>query len=375
MSEIEKRTRRRHDGSEYTTWRVRWTDDAGNRRSQTVYSKEGAKLLAAQLTVLQHRDELADVDRGRQTVADFAARWWEEYAAVNLQRNTLRSYAALCNAHILPRLGHLQLRRMTAGAISQFRVDLERAGVGPQSIRKTMLILQGMLARAVEWDELRANPAREVRKPRAARTPVVALSPAQVEDLRDRLPTLCDRTLVSLMAYGGLRPEEAFALDVASDIRAHTLHVRQRNIDGQLVAGLKNGWADRSVDLLSALRQDLAEFQISGGPRRGVLIVRADGEPWRLHDFQNWRRRVFTAAAFRAGLPGITPYTLRHSFASLLLRDPALSPAEVAAQMGHSVGMLLSTYAHVIAELKGLPPVTAGEAIRQARQNRSRSTG
>jgi integrase len=50
--------------------------------------------------------------------------------------------------------------------------------------------------------------------------------------------------------------------------------------------------------------------------------------------YQNWRRRRFNEPAKAAGLSGVTPYTLRHSFASLLLAEQ-LNIAEVAAQLGH----------------------------------------
>jgi hypothetical protein len=40
---------------------------------------------------------------------------------------------------------------------------------------------------------------------------------------------------------------------------------------------------------------------------------------------------------------------------------------EVAAQLGHSTDTLLRTYAHVIADLRGEPTVSAELAIRAAR--------
>lgn len=50
---------------------------------------------------------------------------------------------------------------------------------------------------------------------------------------------------------------------------------------------------------------------------------------------------------------GLRPYDLRHTFVSQLLRDPAYSRVEVAAQAGHSLQIQDRTYAHVIAELRG----------------------
>jgi len=84
------------------------------------------------------------------------------------------------------------------------------------SIHKAMTLLQGVLQRACEWDRLASNPARAVRKPTAARARAVEpLTPDAVEAIRVWLlerELLRDATLVSALAYAGLRPGEALAL-------------------------------------------------------------------------------------------------------------------------------------------------------------------
>ena len=65
----------------------------------------------------------------------------------------------------------------------------------------------------------------------------------------------------------------------------------------------------------------------------------------------------------------MTPYSLRHAFASLRIRE-GLSIPEVAEQMGHSPQMTLTTYSHVIRELRGSPRVEMEEEIRSARESR-----
>lgn len=81
------------------------------------------------------------------------------------------------------------------------------------------------------------------------------------------------------------------------------------------------------------------------------------------------RAAVRTGGA-RAGLPGVTPYTLRASFASLQLHAgrPVL---EVAQMLGHCPQVLLEHYAGLIAELVGTDPVPAEEAVRAVRASSS----
>lgn len=60
------------------------------------------------------------------------------------------------------------------------------------------------------------------------------------------------------------------------------------------------------------------------------------------------------------------PYDLRHSLASLLLAE-GRTVHYVAAQLGHSPALTLSTYGHLIAEYADAGPINAEEEIATAR--------
>ena len=92
------------------------------------------------------------------------------------------------------------------------------------------------------------------------------------------------------------------------------------------------------------------------------------GTPWKDHDWRNWRHRHFDPAAKKAGQEGVRPYDLRHSFASFLFQEQR-NPAEIAEQLGHSLQMLFSTYAHVIEDLRGQKRVSAVTLITKARRD------
>jgi site-specific recombinase XerD len=100
----------------------------------------------------------------------------------------------------------------------------------------------------------------------------------------------------------------------------------------------------------------------------GAFVVPGeDGERWTEGGFNKWRGRVFADARDRAELDAdATPYTARHSFASLLLHE-GRSVIYVARQLGHGADLTLKTYGHVIDELEDEPNLSAEEAIRRAR--------
>ena len=73
-----------------------------------------------------------------------------------------------------------------------------------------------------------------------------------------------------------------------------------------------------------------------------------DGDEWKLHDWQNWRRRVYQPAAMNAGVTGdLRVYRLRGSFVSLLLWEGRCLTF-VAEQAGHCVATLAQHYAGVL---------------------------
>ena len=76
-------------------------------------------------------------------------------------------------------------------------------------------MLQRILQRAVEWERIQGNPVKAVRKPPPDRRRAVRpLPPHTVEAVRAVLLArgrLADATLVSVLAYAGLRLQEALA--------------------------------------------------------------------------------------------------------------------------------------------------------------------
>lgn len=257
---------------------------------------------------------------------------------------------------ISPRLGGLRLREIDAEAIASFQGELIRAGVGPHAIRKAMTLLGGILQRAAEAKRIDFNPQRVVRKARLPRTPEVRpLPPAEVEQLRQALAPR-DATIVSVLAYAGLRPGELRAM--------RWRHVGERTL---LVNAEKTG-ARRSVRLLAPLRGDLLAWRTAlGGNNDDALVFPAtDGGGWSANAFEKWRRRVFTPTLRSIGIERGRPYDLRHSFASLLLHE-GRSVIYVARQLGHDARLTLSRYGHVIDELEEQPRIDAETAIQEAR--------
>jgi integrase len=307
------------------------------------------------------------LNAGQQTLNELAADWWKLHAEPNLARKTREIYRGVWERHLSPRLGDLKLIEITTPVVEGFVLDLRAGGVGEVTIQKATVVLQGMMKKAVAWGRLSWNPVAGISKRRQQRVPSARpLSPQQVERIRDSLGVR-DATLVSLLAYAGLRPGEALAL-TWGDIRERTILVERAVSLGEVKdTKTRRG---RTVEMLSPVVADLARWKLaSGRPDDADLLFprKKDGTPWTEGDWKNWRRKTFRSAAEKVGLAGVRPYDLRHSFCSLLLAE-GQSVVEVARQAGHSPTMTLSTYAHVIEELPVGTRVSAEEEIMHARR-------
>jgi len=102
----------------------------------------------------------------------------------NLAARTQRSYAGLWDRHVLPRLGSTRLQDLTPEVIERYRAELEAADVGLPTVQRALVLLQGVLQRAVDWRRIGQNPVKAVRKPKVRRHRAVRpLSPLSVEVL------------------------------------------------------------------------------------------------------------------------------------------------------------------------------------------------
>jgi integrase len=350
----------------------------------------------------QLRGVLADVERGvwkepappapepegTPTFHEFAEQWWIERER-ELRPRTRTDYKWRLEAHLLPFFGEYQVDRISIADVDRYKAaklaeadELRRrieAGekvrhehgqrrrpCSPATINKTLDLLSSIMEVAEERELVARNPARgrrrrvNVSKPRRSYLDTAAqigmlLEAAGRMDAESQLHPQIEKRLVprratlATLVFAGLRISEL-------------LDLRWRDVDlatGRLrVQDAKTDAGQRDVRLLPALREELAELKASRGTvdPAGYVFGTARG---RRQSESNVRQRILAPAADRANeqltkdgaspLPaGITPHSLRRTFASLLY---ALGedPPTVMAEMGHTdPGLALRIYAQAM---------------------------
>ena len=357
---------------------IRWRE-AGHLRSKSFRRKRDAERFDLTLKDAKQTGMLVRVDGGVETLDEYVEQAWAPIHAAALAPKTRKRYKVLYDGHISPLLGGYPLRELTSEIIGRWQADRLRAGAPVESTRKALTLLGGILQRAVETGRIPANPQRLVRK--AAPEPseeIRPLVPATVERIREALlagagrddPSTRrdvavlrgrDAMLVSLLAYAGLRPQEARSLRWG--------HVHECTLVVHAPKTRRHSSQSRTVRLLAPLAQDLHEWRLASGRPgdREPVVPALDGSEMTENGFEMWRGRVWTAALKACGARYQRPYDLRHSFASLLLHE-GRSVIDVARQLGHGAGLTIRTYGHVIDELEDAPRISAKDAILAARR-------
>lgn len=247
---------------------------------------------------------------------------------------------------------------------------------GVHTHRNKMKGLTGAIRYAIELGLLDRNPLDRISTPRPRRTPFVdrrvVVNPEQARALIAAIADIgwTGPQYVALFAtiyFAGLRPAEALALRFQDCSLPEQDWGELCFAESTPYAGaawtddgtngprkaLKHRTANESrtvpahPELVAHLRNHMEQF---GTAKDGRFFVRANGEDVRYSSFASiWsraRKAVLTEAQFNSPL-GKRPYDLRHACISTWL-NAGVSAPQIAEWAGHSVQMLLSTYAKCI---------------------------
>jgi hypothetical protein len=179
--------------------------------------------------------------------------------------------------------------------------------------------------------------------------------------------------MISILAYGGLRPSETLGLKVGDiDFGAGGLWVRDTVSSGHRIGDTKTHRARFAPVPAAAMRDIRIWLDVLRGTGRDWLFPGKRGQE---HARHHGGRDILRAASMYLivqhpdwvfELDGLTPYALRHTAASMRVRARDPLP-EIAEDLGHTVETLVTHYTHVIRAQHRQPVISIDEQIRRAR--------
>lgn len=297
------------------------------------------------------------------TIADVMDAWWPTVEeSPDLKPQTIAQYRHY--ADIIRRdLGDLEIRHATAGRLNAYVADAARDPATGRPRRSVAKGLKLQLARICGWavrrDLLPHNPARDIDIPTAANTPVVALTPAQVVELRAHVAGWCAAhprsdtplpAILDVMLGTGARISEVLALrwcdvDLAASPAtvtiAGTLVVGAGPVHRQDVPKTAAGYRVMSLPVFATA----ALLELRMNARGGEPVFPSGAGTWRHpHNVRRtWRDCLGPQWAW------VTPHVLRKTVATAIYAQ--MNGRDAAGQLGHAdTGVTMRHYvkrAHV----------------------------
>jgi site-specific recombinase XerD len=227
-------------------------------------------------------------------------------------------------------LSHRELRHF-AGVVSE-------RGAMKSTVARKLAAIRTFYRHLVERGELQANPAELVSSPKKDSYLPKVLKPDEVAELLERIPggtplDLRDRAILELAYAAGLRAEELVNLDLDSlDADSEEVRVEGKGGRTRVVPVGEHAW--QALDRY--LTRGRTVLKSGASP---ALFLSKTGKRLSTSDVRR-RLRLQTRRA------GISPHTLRHSFATHLLEGGA-DLRTIQELLGHSSISTTQTYTRV----------------------------
>ena len=295
---------------------------------------------------------------GRLTVAEHLRSWLNGYVRTNCSQRTLDGYEAIVEHHLIPALGHIQLRQLQAQAIQAY-YGRACEKLSARTVHHQHRVLSEALKFGVRQGCLGRNPCDLVDPPSPRKKIMRTLTPDEVEILLNAARDSQYYPVIYTAVSSGLRQAELLGLrwrDVDPDIML-SISVSQVLYKRRGVYAFNEPKTRRSrryvrmtpklAAFLREYKQDRRALYREAGKELhldDLVFANAEGKPLD----PSMLSHNFGKLVKRAGLQGIRFHDLRHTFTSLMLLLGV--PVKVVSEaLGHaSAAFTLDTYGHII---------------------------
>ncbi len=372
------------------SWEIKFDvgrDPLTGKRITKYVTFRGAKRKAAEeLTrLLSQRNEGSYVELTKMTVAQYLRHWLEVDIDRRVANRTAARHRGIVEKNIIPKLGHVPVRKLTAAHIEAFEAEQQREGwvkarakkelgagataaspekrgLSPQTVLHIHRTLSQALDHAVRIGVLFKNPARQVKPPRPPSREIKILDKIEITTVIEAAKPVGLYAPVLVAITTGVRRGELLGLRWSDiDLKASTLTVNQslERIGGKYVfKSPKTKQSRRMLSLPTVAVKALREHQTAqleqrlklglGRDPQGLVFARPDGQPMDADALSKSFGRLVR-------LTKVTPITLhglRHTHISHLLMD-GVHVKVVSERAGHAnVTTTLNVYAAYIPNMQ-----------------------
>ena len=281
---------------------------------------------------------------------DYAQDWLN---SLQIEESTRKNYRGTMQNYWVPHLAHLPLDAISP--VLMRKIVNATEWTSPVRRKGAVRLVTSLFNQAVSDELITRNPARSIPATRVVKRELDPFSRLEADEVISKLYEVTSglQTIYACFFefsfYTGMRPGEAMALRWSEvDTRNRTARVCRIRLYGKIQERTKtktsrevllNDQALQALEkarLLTAARSDYV-FAPEGSGDRSELYVRSETGP----------KRYWLLALRKLGMRHRRMYDTRHTYATMCLMS-GMNPAFIAAQLGHSIQILLSTYARWI---------------------------
>lgn len=294
---------------------------------------------------------------GLATVEQFIEARYRPDHIEKLRSGTAADYESIIRLHILPSLGHCQLRDVTRAMVQVVINSKDRSGLSGQRVHHIRNVLSSIFRHARRMNYIAGElPTFDVIMPEVNAEERPALSDEQLELLLLHVREARLRIAIRLMARLGLRAGEMAglrweAVNLTSEVQwlegeilaPGQMWIREQYTRNEF-SEVKTKKSNRRIPLPSDMLAMLIEWRGQSkyaAPGDTVFAGRA-GKPL---DHHNVLARTIKPACVKAGIPWASWHNLRHTFQTAA--DEVMSVHESMAILGHASARTTGKYTHV----------------------------
>ena len=281
-------------------------------------------------------------DKAEVTFATYVQDWAGPQGLAGMR--TRADYAYLTKSHLLPYFADMNLAAIATSDIRKWTKFMEKAGKSKATIKRAKDHLKQIMKTAFSEDYIAKDIFADQKNEKVIRKKARALEQKQVELLVKHSGK--HALMVELHYLTGQRPSELRAMrasDFQLDKNQVVIEFAWRTDKKTWELGPTKTGEKREVPLHESLIPRLKAL-LSGMSGDEFIFTHEDGT---VISDDYYRKHIVKKAAKAAGVPWVTPYTLRHSFASHMIGKVGAPINSVSYLMGHaSAKETLNTYAH-----------------------------
>jgi integrase len=358
---VRKRVWTTRTGETKEAWIVDYFDQNRLRHIKTFERKKEAE---AHLAAVKHEvsEGIHTAISKSITVAKAADDWISYIEGEGRERSTIEQYRQQVKYHIVPRLGHEKLARLTSPRINAFRDDLIKS-MSRAMAKKVLFSLKAILKDAKRRGNVAQNVAADVTisnqgrmKPRLEIGRDIPTR-EEVRRIVDAASPGRGRALLLTAALTGMRASELRGLRWSDvDFSKQLIRVRQRADRYHKIGRPKSSAGTRDIPIEDMVVNTLREWKLQC-PKGSENLVFPTGAGT-VEGLPNIWGRIFEPAQIAAGVvtKGKAKYgmhSLRHFYASWCINQKKdggleLPPKTVQTRLGHSsIVMTFDRYGHL----------------------------